>query len=172
MSRLNISLILSKNSQFRINKLIYILALLISLSPTQLVIPLQKTSAQNHTDPWGKDADLASESFKSSHDSTSQNHIQKSDFCKNSVPILESLSQNLSKKLIDFHQDVISPADGPRSHHKPSSSQYTLEAIQKHGFFLGVSMGCDRLMRENDDPWIYPTVTDSSGDCFKWDPVR
>ena len=74
--------------------------------------------------------------------------------------------------MIGFHQQVISPADGPRSYHKPSSSQYTLDAMRKYGFFWGFLMGCDRLMRENDDPWIYDVVTDADGDTFKWDPVK
>jgi len=51
---------------------------------------------------------------------------------------------------------VISPADGPRSHFYPSSSQYTKDAMDKYGFFAGFLMGCDRLMRENNEEWIYP----------------
>lgn len=107
--------------------------------------------------PWGKDADLSSKhSLSTSSNST----------C--STPILGPLGEFL----ISFHQEVISPADGPRSHHKPSSSQYTLDAIRKYGFFYGVLLGCDRLMRENSDPWIYPVVKDSAGDTFKWDPIK
>ena len=47
-----------------------------------------------------------------------------------------------------------------------------LDAIRKHGFFHGFPMGCDRLMRENDDPWIYPVTTDDSGNLRKLDPVK
>ncbi|MEX1012664.1 MAG: membrane protein insertion efficiency factor YidD, partial [Waddliaceae bacterium] len=72
---------------------------------------------------------------------------------------------------IYFHQNVISPADGPRSHYFPSSSQYTLEAIRKYGFFKGVIYGCDRLMRENDDPWIYPEYMLPDCTTLKYDPV-
>lgn len=109
------------------------------------------------SDPWGKDADL----------------VHKREQCtpqsrKYKTPIFGPLSE----VLIRFHQEVISPADGPRSYHKPSSSQYTLDAIRKYGFFRGFLMGCDRLMRENDDPWIYPIVKDAAGDTFKWDPVK
>lgn len=59
--------------------------------------------------------------------------------------------------LVRFHQTVISPADGPRSHFVPCSSTYTLRAMKKHGFFKGVMMGCSRLMRENSAPWFYYT---------------
>jgi putative component of membrane protein insertase Oxa1/YidC/SpoIIIJ protein YidD len=74
-------------------------------------------------------------------------------------------------RAIRFHQEVISPADGPRSHFIPSSSQYTLEAMKKYGFFKGYIMGCDRLMRENSDGWVYRETRDGAGKRMKWDPV-
>lgn len=104
-------------------------------------------------DPWGKDADLVN------------------------CPAIQApakaptLAARLGTCAIRFHQDVISPADGPRSHFIPSSSQYTLEAMNKYGFFQGVAMGCDRLMRENEDPWVYRKTLDSAGREMKWDPV-
>ncbi len=60
--------------------------------------------------------------------------------------------------IIRFHQEVISPIDGPRSHFKPSSSEYMAEAIRKYGFIKGYIMGSDRLLRENSDPWVYRTA--------------
>lgn len=107
--------------------------------------------------PWGRDADMVQ---------WREPAPPKRKKCK--TPVLGPFAETM----IHFHQTVISPADGPRSYHKPSSSQYTLEAIQKYGFFWGFLMGCDRLMRENDDPWVYPTVKDEAGDLFKYDPVR
>lgn len=104
-------------------------------------------------DPWGKDADLA-------HPCPlpSQN--------KHLSPLA-----SLGIKAIRFHQDVISPADGPRSHFIPSSSQYTLDAMEKYGFFKGFAMGCDRLMRENNEEWVYRKTIDGAGRMMKWDPV-
>lgn len=32
-------------------------------------------------------------------------------------------------------------------------------------------MGCDRLMRENSDDWVYRKV-EENGKLFKYDPVR
>jgi uncharacterized protein len=107
-------------------------------------------------DPWGKDADLVA----------SQRHCPCIEMTKQ-----KSLLAQVGICAIRFHQEVISPADGPRSHYIPSSSQYALEAISKYGFFTGVMMGCDRLMRENSDPWVYRKVTDPSGRLMKWDPV-
>jgi putative component of membrane protein insertase Oxa1/YidC/SpoIIIJ protein YidD len=84
------------------------------------------------------------------------------------TPILGTVAETL----IDFHQTIISPADGPRSHFLPSSSQYTLEAMRTYGFYQGFLMGCDRLMRENSDPWVYKTKVDpASGKTMKIDLV-
>jgi putative component of membrane protein insertase Oxa1/YidC/SpoIIIJ protein YidD len=105
-------------------------------------------------DPWGKDADLAQPC--------------RAACCpkKCSTPL-----STFGQKMIRFHQTVISPADGPRSHFYPCSSQYALNAIRKYGFFKGVAMGCDRLMRENNDEWVYRWREDSSGQEIKYDPV-
>lgn len=105
-------------------------------------------------DPWGKDADLV------------QQHISPSCSPLSSSPLVA-----WGTRAIRFHQDVISPADGPRSHFIPSSSQYTLEAMQKYGFFQGFTMGCDRLMRENEEEWVYRKIGDAAGKTMKWDPV-
>lgn len=107
-------------------------------------------------EPWGTDADL---------------------FFKKKSPCIcceaPSFLASLGEKAIRFHQEVISPADGPRSHFLPSSSQYTLEAMQKYGFFQGFIMGCDRLMRENNEEWVYKKVWDPSGrHLLKYDPVK
>lgn len=107
-----------------------------------------------HADPWGKDADLVHKKRCSSTTTPSS-------------PFLTALALDA----IRFHQEVISPADGPRSHFVPSSSQYTFDAMKKYGFFQGYAMGCDRLMRENDDPWVYKTVKTGTGCSMKWNPV-
>lgn len=114
------------------------------------IFPLQ-------AEPWGKDADLAS---------------KKTCLTDCSPPCIQTpLLGPLGEILIHFHQSTISPADGPRSNYIPSSSQYTLDAMRKYGFFKGFAMGCDRLMRENSDPWVYRTVKDGNGKIMKWDPV-
>jgi uncharacterized protein len=108
-------------------------------------------------EPWGKDADLVH-----------QKNGQSSSPSTCSTPVLGTLGE----LLISFHQNVISPADGPRSHFIPSSSQYTLDAMRKYGFFQGFMMGCDRLMRENPEEWVYRTTLDPNGKLMKFDPVR
>lgn len=112
------------------------------------------------SNPWGKDEDLAYSWPKRGH------------WEELVSPVEPGVLAKVGENLIHFHQNVISPADGPRSHFKPSSSQYTIDAIRKYGFFEGVAWGCDRLMRENSDPWIYPKVKGDYGDNMKYDPVR
>ena len=100
--------------------------------------------------PWGKDADLAY-------------------LPKNTKRV--HLNRSIGDPLIEFHREVISPADGPRSNFTPTSSLYTLNAMRKYGFFTGFFMGCDRLMRENKDPWVYRKAYDDKGIVRKWDPA-
>lgn len=106
-------------------------------------------------DPWGKDADLV------------KTKTQKCPPKKCPTPLLGRFAE----MMIAFHQEIISPADGPRSHFIPSSSQYTLDAMRKYGFFQGFAMGCDRLMRENKDPWVYEYVQAGDGSLIKYNPV-
>lgn len=132
-------------------------------SPIALIISLLILILSSHlwgetsSEPWGKDADL----------------LQKRILIHNcpertiSTPLLGPFAESM----IWFHQNVISPADGPRSSYIPSSSQYTLDAMRKYGFFKGFTMGCDRLMRENGEEWVYPTILLPSGQLTKWDPV-
>lgn len=123
------------------------------------LLPLLLLFASIHADPWGKDTDLC----KRPGSQTSGQEGGK--FC--STPFLGPIAE----VLIQFHQDVISPADGPRSHFLPSSSQYTLEAMRKYGFYRGFLMGCDRLTRENSEEWVYRLGKNSAGQLMKLDPV-
>ncbi len=109
-------------------------------------------------DPWGKDADLVNEPVWKYE--KIEGYVQ--------TPLFGAFAETM----ITFHQQVISPADGPRSHFYPSSSQYTKEAMRKYGFFKGFIMGCDRLMRENPEDWVYPTTTLPGGQIIKYDPVK
>ena len=54
----------------------------------------------------------------------------------------------LGVKLIKFYQKYISKGTCPFI---PSCSQYTLEAILKHGFFKGCFLGFKRIIRCH--PW-------------------
>jgi putative component of membrane protein insertase Oxa1/YidC/SpoIIIJ protein YidD len=116
-----------------------------------LLCPIVLLAVPGYHLPWGKDADLRYQT-QAQHETHSLS------------PLVQGMQQ-----LIWFHQNVISPVDGPRSHFKPSSSSYMLEAVRQHGFFKGYVMGCDRLVRENSDPWVYRTAI-IDGKIWKLDP--
>ena len=44
-------------------------------------------------------------------------------------------------------------------------------AMQRYGFLKGYIMGCDRLLRENDEKWVYRNV-EIDGKLFKYDPAK
>ncbi len=119
-----------------------------------LLCPLLLYARPGFHPPWGKDTDL---------------HYYENR--ESAPPVHHSLPVRIAEKIINFHQTVLSPVDGPRSHFRPSSSAYMKEALLKHGFITGFIMGCDRLMRENSDPWVYRKIQDE-GKLFKYDPVR
>jgi putative component of membrane protein insertase Oxa1/YidC/SpoIIIJ protein YidD len=123
-----------------------------SLFLIAIVMTMDLTARPGYFEPWGKDADLLSSSLPAQDTSS------------------PSLFVRLTEQIILFHQRVLSPVDGPRSHYLPSSSQYMKIALRKHGFLKGFCMGCDRLMRENSAPWVYQT-TECDGQIIKYDPV-
>lgn len=102
-------------------------------------------------EPWGKDTQLNKK--------------------KEEKPAHLSIGTKIADVIIRFHQEVLSPVDGPRSHYRPSSSRYMQLAMQRYGFFKGFIMGCDRLLRENDEPWVYRTI-EIDGKYFKFDPAK
>ncbi len=103
-------------------------------------------------EPWGKDAGLKLPPPPAPKEKT-------------------SFATKLADAVIQFHQEIISPVDGPRSHYRPSSSQYMQQAIHTYGFLKGFIMGCDRLLRENDEEWVYRTVQ-WNGKIYKYDPAK
>ncbi|MCH9625026.1 MAG: putative membrane protein insertion efficiency factor [Chlamydiales bacterium] len=131
-----------------------IICLVLTLSLLNNVL-YSASYCENENDPWGADATLVYKKRKNTA-------IQKPQLTK---------GQKSCRAMIRFFQVYISPIDGPRSSFYPTSSQYALEAIQKHGVFQGIAMGCDRLMRENGEFWVYERTGDYGIDR-KVDPVR
>ncbi len=116
-----------------------------------LLFPILLSAAPGYHEPWGKDTDL-------------QRHEVEAI-----IYPTPSIATKIARQVILFHQKVISPIDGPRSHFRPCSSQYMKLAMMKHGFCKGFLMGCCRLLRENKDPWVYREVS-IDGKLIKYDP--
>jgi putative component of membrane protein insertase Oxa1/YidC/SpoIIIJ protein YidD len=120
---------------------------------TLFFLPLTLLARPGYWEPWGKDADLK---------------VQAT--VEQPAPPNLSLAARLAERVILFHQNVLTQADGPRSNFRPTSSRYMLLAIRRHGFLRGFMMGCDRLLRENESPWVYRTI-EIEGNLYKYDPV-
>ena len=71
---------------------------------------------------------------------------------------VKSLSGDLLIKTVRFYQDYLSPVIGERCPMYPSCSAYSIEAITKHGFFIGFAMTVDRLIHESNEMDIAPIV--------------
>jgi uncharacterized protein len=123
--------------------------------PLFFLLPVLAHALPGYYEPWGKDADLK------------YSPVQLTQEARPT----RSIAVRVAEQVILFHQNVLSPVDGPRSHFRPSSSSYMMQAMQKHGFVEGFLMGCDRLMRENSDDWVYRKI-EENGKLFKHDPVR
>jgi len=58
-----------------------------------------------------------------------------------------SMGTKILQVLIRVYQRCLSPLLGPRCRFYPSCSQYTLEALQAHGFLRGLWLGLRRIAR-------------------------
>jgi len=65
----------------------------------------------------------------------------------------------------------VSAVDGDRCQMFPTCSEYSIQAIKKHGFFVGFVMTFDRLIHENDELILSPIIL--SNDEYRiYDPVN
>jgi uncharacterized protein len=118
-----------------------------------LLIPFFCFCKNYYNDPWGKGSEINQLPGK-----------------RNQEVFKNNKSVKIANKVISFYQNTISPANGPKSNFRPTSSRYMELAIKRYGFLKGFIMGCDRLMRENSDPWVYRTIK-VDGIDYKFDPA-
>lgn len=67
-------------------------------------------------------------------------------------------------------QETIGAVDGDRCPMSPTCSAYSLQAIEIHGFIIGVLMTVDRLLHEMDEMDLAPILI-VHGDTRFSDPV-
>lgn len=72
----------------------------------------------------------------------------------------------------DFYKKHISVADGNRCAMFPSCSRYAEQALEKHGFFMGWIMTCDRLTRCGRDEQKRVRSFQSRGRIFYLDTLE
>jgi len=84
----------------------------------------------------------------------------------------EKKSANIGVWLVSFYQEHLSKVDGDRCPSFPSCSSYSIQAFQKHGFFMGWMMTVDRLFHEgSEEEKVSPLVFDH-GKMKIFDPVE
>jgi len=74
------------------------------------------------------------------------------------------------KGILRFYQKFISPYDGNRCPMYPTCSQYSMNAINKHGPIIGIIMTADRLIHEANEMDYAPLVQIGESTRF-YDPV-
>ena len=119
-----------------------------------LLTPCLLFAKAGYVEPWGKDAYLVKTKRE-----TFEMPQKRKDW-----------ASRLAEQVILFHQNVLSPVDGPRSHFRPTSARYMLLAIRRYGFIKGHIMGCDRLIRENRDDWVYRKIVIDNKE-YNFDPT-
>jgi putative membrane protein insertion efficiency factor len=66
---------------------------------------------------------------------------------------------------VRVYQRLVSPLIGPRCRFHPSCSEYTAQAVLKHGAIRGIYLGVRRLLRCH--PWN-PGGFDDVPETFTW----
>jgi hypothetical protein len=74
--------------------------------------------------------------------------------------------------LVNLYREHISPLDGDRCPSLPTCSSYSVEAMKKHGFFVGWMMTVDRLIHEGQEETKVSPVVYYEGKWRILDPVR
>ena len=83
----------------------------------------------------------------------------------------DSISATPFLWLLTFYQKVIGRANAGRCPMYPTCSQYSVQAIDKHGPVVGIIMTADRLMHEIDEKEYAPLT--KVGNRYRYDdPVR
>ncbi|MDO9558236.1 MAG: membrane protein insertion efficiency factor YidD [Syntrophales bacterium] len=67
------------------------------------------------------------------------------------VVILPSFPGYLLIQGVEIFSKYISPVDGDRCSMYPTCAAYSLQAVKKHGFFIGFMMTAGRLIHENNE---------------------
>jgi len=81
-----------------------------------------------------------------------------------------SLPARMALRGLRFFSEYISKVDGDRCPMYPTCASYSRQAIQKHGFFIGVVMTADRLIHETTEMEYAPMVKVGNSVRF-YDPL-
>ncbi len=89
-------------------------------------------------------------------------------------PNISEINSNFESLLLNFYSGPLNHLNGVRRGQcpmYPSCSRYCSEALEKHGFFIGWMMTCDRLMRCGRDELTLSPKININGKIKCYDPV-
>jgi putative membrane protein insertion efficiency factor len=76
------------------------------------------------------------------------------------------------RSMVELHRKYISPIDGKNCPMYPSCSRYSLQCLEKHGFFIGWVMTFDRLLRcGRDELRLSPEIV-VNDELLCYDPLE
>ena len=107
--------------------------------------------------PWSVSTDAAVMLTPADREPSVHAHREQADHPIAATPFLW---------LLRFYQGVITPLDGSRCPMYPTCSEYSVQAIRKHGPVIGVVMTADRLIHEADEQRFAPL--DKVGDRYRF----
>ena len=93
-------------------------------------------------------------------------------FAQASPPRDETVGFNPALWLVNLYKAHISPIDGDRCPSFPTCSSYSVQAMEKHGLFLGWMMTVDRLLHEGQEETKVSPVVYYEGKWRIFDPVQ
>ncbi len=86
-------------------------------------------------------------------------------------PAQDSLARQYCRGWLFFYQRCLTSVTASRCPMIPSCSNYSLEAIRKHGAIMGILLTADRLLHEWEEQRHVPLVR-RQGRVGRWDPVE
>lgn len=127
-----------------------------------ILMPLQSSAAEMPWGPWSVSDDAPVLMLKADR------RTAPTDSASKPVP---SVAATPFLWLLSFYQKTIGPVVSGRCPMYPTCSQYSVEAIRKHGPVVGIVMTADRMMHELDEQEHAPLIR--VGDRYRYsDPVR
>lgn len=82
-----------------------------------------------------------------------------------------SITKRIASSPIEFYRKFLTSQWGHTCSHYPSCSKYSLLAIKKHGWYLGLIMMFDRLQHESNEARFSPLIK-IEGATKVYDPVE
>ena len=93
-------------------------------------------------------------------------------FAQTPPPRDETVGFNPALWLVNLYRNHISPIDGDRCPSLPTCSSYSVQAMERHGLFLGWMMTVDRLLHEGQEETKVSPVVYHEGKWRIFDPVQ